>query len=323
MPSDLISAVIPAHNAAGFIGEAIRSLLDQDPRPTEVIVVDDGSTDGTAARVRSEFPDVRVVARATPGGPSAARNAGIADANGKYVALLDADDLFVFGTLIRMAEGCRQSGAALAFCDFQYFATECPDPGPAILRSDLRFRETPAEDLGPAAQNFRGIDVFRALIQSGYPYFGASGVLLQKETWRRLGGFDESLTYSEDFDFALRLCSIGNVFFFSDIGLRRRRHTVSLTRLVSNARLEESVGRVKERFVENHPAGVDRSEICRAVSDQYRAAAYAYRTQGEIRAALRCYRRARAHGLGFYPLMRGIVATAYSWVRGARNGPSG
>jgi glycosyltransferase involved in cell wall biosynthesis len=88
----LVSVVIPALNAEAFVGEAIESVLAQDHRPVEVIVVDDGSTDRTAA-VASRYP--AEVLRQENGGQAAARNAGIAAARGTLVSFLDADDVWM------------------------------------------------------------------------------------------------------------------------------------------------------------------------------------------------------------------------------------
>jgi glycosyltransferase involved in cell wall biosynthesis len=87
----LISVVIPAFNAEAFLAEAIDSVLAQDHDPVEVIVVDDGSTDRTAA-IASSYP-VRCLRQAN-GGQAAARNAGVAAARGSFISFLDADDLW-------------------------------------------------------------------------------------------------------------------------------------------------------------------------------------------------------------------------------------
>ena len=86
-----VTVVIPAYNAGRWIVETIRSALDQTHAPLEVIVVDDGSTDDTAA-VAERFPAPVRVLRKSNGGPASARNRGIAAASGTWIALLDADD---------------------------------------------------------------------------------------------------------------------------------------------------------------------------------------------------------------------------------------
>ncbi len=89
--TELVSVVIPAFNAEAFVAEAIESVLAQDHEPVEVIVVNDGSTDATAA-IAARYP-VRCLRQAN-GGQAAARNAGVAAAQGSLVSFLDADDVW-------------------------------------------------------------------------------------------------------------------------------------------------------------------------------------------------------------------------------------
>jgi glycosyltransferase involved in cell wall biosynthesis len=91
MTARLVSVVVPAFQAERFLGPALDSALAQDHPALEVIVVDDGSTDGTA-RIAASRP-VRLLSQPNQG-PAAARNAGIAAARGEYLAILDADDLW-------------------------------------------------------------------------------------------------------------------------------------------------------------------------------------------------------------------------------------
>ena len=88
----LVSAIIPAHNGERYLGEAIRSVLAQDYHPLELVVVDDGSTDGSA-RVASGFPGVRLL-RQENRGVADARNAGVRASRGAILAFLDQDDLW-------------------------------------------------------------------------------------------------------------------------------------------------------------------------------------------------------------------------------------
>ena len=89
----LVSVVIPCFNQARFLGAAIASALAQTHTPVEVVVVDDGSTDDTAA-VTARFPGVRYV-RQENAGLSAARNTGLGKSRGAYLAFLDADDVLL------------------------------------------------------------------------------------------------------------------------------------------------------------------------------------------------------------------------------------
>ncbi len=94
-PPPTISAVIPAFNAAAVVGRAIESALKQSIPPTEVLVIDDGSTDQTAEVVASYATSVKLLRRPQNGGPGAARNTGIRAASGDWIALLDADDAWL------------------------------------------------------------------------------------------------------------------------------------------------------------------------------------------------------------------------------------
>ena len=89
-----VSVIIPAYNAEPFIDETVRSALDQTHADVEVIVVDDGSTDGTLQRLVAFEHRITIVRRAR-GGVAAARNAGAERASGTWIAFLDADDLWL------------------------------------------------------------------------------------------------------------------------------------------------------------------------------------------------------------------------------------
>ena len=93
MTDPLVSCVVPVHNGERYLGEALDSIAAQTHRPIEIIVVDDGSTDGSAAVAGRHPAAVRLHAQPNAG-PAAARNRGLRDARGEYLAFLDADDLW-------------------------------------------------------------------------------------------------------------------------------------------------------------------------------------------------------------------------------------
>jgi glycosyltransferase involved in cell wall biosynthesis len=94
----IISVVIPTYNRKGLVLEAIHSALQQEPKNYEVIVVDDGSTDGTVEYLKSLNLPIKIISKKN-GGVSSARNEGIKYAKGRYVAFLDSDDLWLPGIL--------------------------------------------------------------------------------------------------------------------------------------------------------------------------------------------------------------------------------
>ncbi|MCE5230694.1 glycosyltransferase [bacterium] len=110
-----VSVIIPVYNAAPLIARAIKSALNQELSPREVIVIDDGSTDGTADIVRSFGDRVRFISQANQG-QGAARNAGLGIANGEFIAFLDADDYWAPGFLRKCVEflGAHQDAIAVS-----------------------------------------------------------------------------------------------------------------------------------------------------------------------------------------------------------------
>jgi glycosyltransferase involved in cell wall biosynthesis len=105
----LVSVVIPVYNCEAYLGEAIESVLAQTYRPIDVIVVDDGSSDRSAAVARS-FPEIRCCAQ-PHAGAGAARNRGVALARGMFLAFLDADDLWARDKLERQMAAFRADPA--------------------------------------------------------------------------------------------------------------------------------------------------------------------------------------------------------------------
>jgi glycosyltransferase involved in cell wall biosynthesis len=103
-----ISVVIPTFNRRQYISRAIRSVLNQSYSVHEIIVVDDGSTDGTATRIAKKFPDVRIITQRNQG-VSSARNAGIRAAKGNWIAFLDSDDEWDKDKLAAQVDAVEQS----------------------------------------------------------------------------------------------------------------------------------------------------------------------------------------------------------------------
>jgi succinoglycan biosynthesis protein ExoO len=144
----LISVIMPAYNAAGFIGRAIDSALTQEGVALEVVVADDASEDDTLARVGAwggRDQRVRCVALEVNGGPARARNAAIDAARGEWVAVLDADDAILPGRFAHVLEVAEATGADVVVDNFYYYKRETGDrhgpglaerPGPELLSLD-------------------------------------------------------------------------------------------------------------------------------------------------------------------------------------------
>lgn len=174
-----VSVVIPCFNAENWIGETLESVLDQNQSDIEVIVVDDGSTDGSANLVSRSFPSVRVVH--TPnGGPSRARNIGTRLASAQFIQYLDADDLLAAGKLEAQMRALTQSGADIAYGDWRELRQAADGTYVAGRLVERRMEDDPAIALltdfwcPPAAYLFR-----RAIVE-------------------RVGGWDEAQSIIED-----------------------------------------------------------------------------------------------------------------------------
>ena len=134
MPSPLVSVVVPVWNMSRYLGEALRSVFSQDYRPLEVIVVDDGSTDGSGEVARS-FAEVSVLTQENRG-VAAARNRGIEHSRGELIAFLDADDVWHTSKLSLQVEWLEQHPEiGYVTAHFQN-VLEDGVPRPAWLRED-------------------------------------------------------------------------------------------------------------------------------------------------------------------------------------------
>ncbi|MHB1585199.1 MAG: glycosyltransferase family 2 protein [Acidimicrobiales bacterium] len=180
-----VTVVVPAHDAETTLGRAVRSALDQSCPPDEVLVVDDGSTDGTAAAATAFGPPVRLVSR-PQGGPSVARNTGVAAAGGEWVAFLDADDQWHHHKLERQLESAADD-VVLVATDWSRQLR----PGPAPV--DVPRTTVGTDDL--------------VLLNR----FQTSTVLLRRRVLLESGGFDPSLDGIEDWDMWLRASRFGAV----------------------------------------------------------------------------------------------------------------
>ena len=205
-----VSVVIPVYNRAHCVADAITSALSQTRPPAETIVVDDGSTDGTADLIEREFGErVRLIRQANRG-VSAARNAGIDAATQPWIAFLDSDDLWESDKLERQVAALAHTGADACGCDG---VIEMADGAVGVFalreRAGLRVR-TGAALTGAVREVLRqavwvqGVLVRRALIDSA-------------------GGFDESLRVHEDVECLARLAIGARWILLPDRLFRIRR----------------------------------------------------------------------------------------------------
>ncbi len=119
----LVSAIIPNYNYGGYVAEAIHSVLGQTYSNIEVIVVDDGSTDNSIEVLKQFDADLMLI-RQSNQGVVIARGNGAKAAAGEYIFFLDADDVIHPTYVEKLVAATRTSGAAFAYCDFEYFGLQ-------------------------------------------------------------------------------------------------------------------------------------------------------------------------------------------------------
>ncbi len=194
MPAASLSAVIAAHDAAPTIRAAVASALAQTLPVLEVIVVDDGSSDGTADLAAAiDDPRVRVIQRAQ-GGPGAARNTGIAAARGEHVAFLDSDDLWLPGYAAR-ASAVLEAATNPGFAYTDAYAFDVT--GRVRRTTAMEAPHDPPREREP---------FLAALLQRNFVF---TATTVPAAVLERVGGFDETLRTSEDYDLWLRILIAG------------------------------------------------------------------------------------------------------------------
>lgn len=198
-----VSVVIPSFNARRWLAEAIRSVQLQTLAAAEIIVVDDGSSDGSA-ELAARYGATEVIADGVNRGPSSTRNRGIKAATAELVAFLDADDRWLPDHLERSVDCLIQHpDADVAFSGFRLFGEtelECPP------------------ELGPG----RALDLSLELLNHNHVL--QSSAVARRAALLASGGYDEARRYAEDFEFWLRLSMTSKFISTGAITVEYRTH---------------------------------------------------------------------------------------------------
>ncbi|MDI3253481.1 MAG: glycosyltransferase family 2 protein [Bacillota bacterium] len=198
MPDPLVSVIIPTYNRAHSLGQAIESVLKQRYSELEIIVIDDGSTDHTAALLAQKYPQVSYAWQSNRG-PSAARNHGVRISSGEIIMFLDSDDTWLPGKVRRQVDLLQKAGSSVCCCVTN-----------AILRGER----------GEHRLSFEVAEIFPRLPQglwtnpsqvlaSRFLFFNQVAAV-RRDALLLCKGFDEQLTLLEDWDLALRLSELGS-----------------------------------------------------------------------------------------------------------------
>jgi glycosyltransferase involved in cell wall biosynthesis len=285
-----VSVLMPAHNCVRFVAQAVDSVLSQDYQPLELIVVDDGSTDGTAELLAGYGDRVRLL-RQTNRGPAAARNRALSVARGDLVAFIDGDDVWLPGKLSAQVAYLRAY------------------PAPKLVYGHWREWRPDANGAWPDPLAFaNGYDDSSIdLSQSGwvYPQLLLDSIvhtitaLMPTELLRTVGGFDEELKVGEDYDLWLRLSRVVEMHKMSMMMAAYRIHTESATRRPQAENYGHKViARAVERFGFDGPDGT--AADARAVQQRLQRLsidfAYHHLLRGDPCAAAAAFKQAKADG---------------------------
>jgi glycosyltransferase involved in cell wall biosynthesis len=262
--SSLVSVVIPMFNAEKYVGEAIESILAQTYKNIEIIVVDDGSTDGSKAIVDKYKVKLKYFYQANSGTCSNPRNRGVEYSSGEYITFFDADDIMLPRKIEKQVEFLNNNPRLnivltdylnfnplgdyetthFAACKKLYKLLEgCPDDG-GIIMEPITARKI------LALENFSS----------------ANSPMFRKELFKKHGFFDETLRASEDYELIYRLAMNNGVGIMKMVGFKRRMHESNMSKNLPNI-LEYKI-KCRKKILEYETDKEIKKEIRKFISDQ-------------------------------------------------------
>lgn len=198
----LVSVVIPVFNRELLLSDAIESVLRQDYSPLEIIVVDDGSTDGTATVAKGFGGSIRYAYQQNAG-PAGAKNRGLELANGNLIGFLDSDDMWAEGSLDILLSCLAENPQADVVLGYTQILKQSPVTG--------------------------DLPVFKP-IDDPQPYYHFGNALFRRSAFDKVGMFDAKMRFKEDSDWFLRALHISlPMIRTKQITLNRRLHQYNMT----------------------------------------------------------------------------------------------
>lgn len=293
-----ISVIIPTYNRRHQIRQAIESVLSQENVELELIVVDDGSSDGTVEWLGDAFPDPRlqVLRNARKKGPAGARNTGLLAANGQLVALLDSDDSFLPGHLAECVD---------VFVRF-------PDVGLVFGKALYEHNGQPVDYMGPnfehklsqatmtySDQQLRvfGEDYFTHLLDFGC-YFNLSTVVVRTDAARIL--MNEELRIAEDYEFWVRLARKVRFACLNRPQIRYLLHEQNISFENAASAADHAPSQIKAYLFMLAYEGLDSHQISlirHHIADVYFNWGYRCRLRRQFREAATCYQQSFRYGM--------------------------
>jgi glycosyltransferase involved in cell wall biosynthesis len=252
-----LTVIIPTFNRRGYVVEAVKSVLIQGIDHCEIIVVDDGSTDGTKDVLRPYADMIRYIHQENQG-VSAARNRGVCEARGELLAFLDSDDVWAPDRLRGQLDG-RCSGDVISFAGVEWF----------VDREEERCLLTKCMGVTwPRCDAFNNvIDPILDVAEGRYLHLGT--LLCQKETFLKIGLFDNTLCMGEDEDWFSRASIVAQIYYCPQARLRIRYHP-NQTAIESEKCIRSLIkvfSNIRNRTKDIHPKA--HAAVSRRLADKY------------------------------------------------------
>jgi len=273
-----VSVIIPSYNCARYVCEAVDSVLAQTSPADEIIVVDDGSTDDTRARLEA-YRDRTVYIEQPHSGVARARNRGIEDSSGTLIAFLDADDRWLPEKLERQLEHLASHARA------------------DLIHTNFLHWNDRTGELTRSARNPQRASGRCYLEFFWYTRVMTSSILLTRRCLDRVGGFDEHIPgrYAEDIDLCLRIARAHELAYLPEPLVLYRRHEGNTTAPGYDAAMAECILYVFEKALADDPAVrslLGEQQIAEALRAFAFYAGYQRANAGELAAARRDFRAA-------------------------------
>ena len=205
-----VSVIIPTYNSAKYVVEAVESVLAQTWQDFEILVIDDGSTDETAQVMHRYEVPVRYIHQQN-GGVAVARNRGIAESRGRYVAFLDADDTWLPHKLERQMEALHQQ------------------PHDQVCYSAFTVVDSDLNPIGISRSQRRG-STLEDLLTRGNVIGSICTVLCERSLFDLVGGFDPVLSQCADWDMWVRLAAQTEFLYVDEPLVTYRQHGTNMSR---------------------------------------------------------------------------------------------